>query len=91
MHMERVIIDMDEVIADPMNAMIDWYQQEYNLPVDLTKMKGSWINGFPEQHQQLVWDRLRSPGFFRDLPVIKDSAVVLKEMNQRLLQSFPTR
>lgn len=27
--MERVIIDMDEVIADPMSAMIMWYEKEY--------------------------------------------------------------
>jgi 5'-nucleotidase len=81
--MERVIIDMDEVIADPMGAMIAWYEKTYTLPVDLNKMKGSWLLGFPEQHQALVRERLDEKGFFRDLPVMKDSVEVLKEMNQR--------
>lgn len=81
--MKRVLVDMDEVIADPMNAMIDWYKNEYGLDVDYTKMKGSWAKGFPEHHQPLIWDRLRSPGFFRHLPVMKDSQRVLEEINQK--------
>jgi 5'(3')-deoxyribonucleotidase len=74
---------MDEVIADPMNAMIAWYSREYGLPVDYSRMKGSWLFGFPEQHQQLVRARLNEPGFFRNLPVMKDAVDVLKEMNNR--------
>lgn len=74
---------MDEVIADPMGAMISWYEKEYKLPVDFSRMKGSWLLGFPEQHQALVRSRLSEPGFFRNLPVMKDSVEVLKEMNNR--------
>jgi 5'-nucleotidase len=82
--MERVIIDMDEVIADPMGAMVAWYEKEHGLTVDFPKMKGgSWLLGFPEQHHILVRERLYEPGFFRNLPVMKDSVDVLKEMNQR--------
>jgi 5'(3')-deoxyribonucleotidase len=81
--MERVIIDMDEVIADPMGAMITWYEKAYGLPIDYTKMKGSWLLGFPEQHHALVRQRLNEPGFFRNLPVMKNSADVLKEMNKK--------
>ena len=69
--METVIIDMDEVIADPMGEMVTWYKKHYGLEVDYDKMLvGSWIRGFPEQHQTLVRDRLMSPGFFRHLPVM---------------------
>lgn len=81
--MERVIIDMDEVIADPMGDMIEWYEAKYGQKVDFSKMKGSWMKGFPEEHHALVWDRLRSPGFFRHLPVMKDSVEVLREINNR--------
>lgn len=82
--MQRLIVDMDEVIADPMGDMIDWYTREYQLPVNYEKMVGtSWIKGFPEQHQELCWQRLLAPGFFRHLPVIEDSQEVLKEINQR--------
>jgi 5'-nucleotidase len=82
--MQRVIVDMDEVIADPMNDMIDWYRKEYKMDVDYQKMLvGSWLKGFPDAHQGLVLERLLSPGFFRHLPVIADSVDVLKKMNER--------
>jgi len=80
--MERLIIDMDEVIADPMGAMIEWYSNQYGLAVNYEKMLGgSWVKGFPEQHQVMVHDRLMSEGFFRRLPVMEDSVEVLKELN----------
>ena len=81
--MERVIIDMDEVMADPMGDMIEWYKKEYMLDVDKNKMVGAWLNGFPEHHQHLVRERLLSPGFFRRLPYFPDSVEVLMEMNKR--------
>ena len=82
--MERIIIDMDEVIADPMGDMIEWYKKEYGQNVDWDKMlAGSWVKGFPEEHQPLIMQRLMSPGFFRNLPVMEDSIDVLRELNQR--------
>ncbi len=82
--MERVIVDMDEVIADPMGEMISWYIREYGGKIEYPKMlEGSWVKGFPEQHQDMVRKRLFSPGFFRKLPVMDDSVEVLKEMNNK--------
>ena len=82
--MERIIIDMDEVIADPMGEMISWYNKEYGLPIDYRKMLGgSWVKGFPEDHQPLIRERLHAEGFFRSLPVMKDAVDVLEKMNSR--------
>lgn len=82
--MERVIIDMDEVIADPMGQMISWYNSEYGLPVDYRLMEaGSWVKGFPAQHQAMIRERLFEEGFFRNLPVMDDCREVLEEMNRR--------
>ncbi|MBN9386140.1 MAG: 5'(3')-deoxyribonucleotidase [Chitinophagaceae bacterium] len=82
--MERIIIDMDEVIADPMGEMIDWYKKKYDKDVDWDKMLvGSWLKGFPEEHQSLVMDRLKAPGFFRHLPVMEDAVEVLRELNDK--------
>lgn len=80
--MERIIIDMDEVIADPMNEMIEWYKKEYGKDVDRNNMSGSWLKGFPAEHHLLVRERLMSPGFFRNLPLMEDSVEVIKELNQ---------
>jgi 5'-nucleotidase len=82
--MKRVLIDMDEVIADPMGEMMEWYKNNYGAEADRNKMLGgSWVRGFPEEHQQLIRERLFSPGFFRNLPVMEDSQHVLKEMNEQ--------
>lgn len=82
--MERIIIDMDEVIADPMGDMVSWYEKTHGLKVDYDQMKeGSWVRGFPEQHRKIVLERLYSEGFFRNLPVMDDAQDVLKEMNKR--------
>ncbi len=82
--MERIIIDMDEVIADPMGAMIDWYKKEHGGEFDYDKiLNGSWSKGFPEHHQEMIIQRLKGPGFFRDLPVMEDAVEVLKELNKR--------
>jgi 5'(3')-deoxyribonucleotidase len=81
--MERVIIDMDEVIADTMGEMINWYRDKYGKEVDYEKMTaGSWAKGFPAEHLPLIRERLMSPGFFRNLPVMPDSVEVLREMNK---------
>lgn len=82
--MQRLIIDMDEVIADPMGDMINWYQSKYNKPIDYSKMLGgSWLKGFPEEDQEMCRQRLLSPGFFRHLPVMEDSQEVVKELNKK--------
>jgi 5'-nucleotidase len=82
--MERVLIDMDEVIADPMGEMIGWYTKRYGMKPDYDAMLGgSWIRGFPPEHQVEVRERLLAPGFFRHLPVMTGSVDTLREMNRR--------
>jgi len=81
--MQRIIIDMDEVIADPMGEMIRWYHEQYGVQPDKDKMDGSWIKGFPMEHQAMVYQRLGEPGFFRHLPVMEDSVDVLSRLNER--------
>jgi 5'-nucleotidase len=84
MRKERIIIDMDEVMADTMGDMIDWYSRQYEQQVDKEKMLvGSWVKGFPDEHQQLIRQRLLSEGFFRNLPVMKDAVDVIRELNEK--------
>jgi 5'(3')-deoxyribonucleotidase len=56
----------------------------YGGEINYDKMKvGSWVKGFPEEHHDMVMDRLMSPGFFRHLPIMKDSVEVLSELNKK--------
>lgn len=83
--MERVLVDMDEVIADVTIAMIAWYKKQFGGDIDYAKMlEGeSLVKGFPEDKQAIVRQQLFEPGFFRHLPVMEDSVEVLKEMNKK--------
>lgn len=75
---------MDEVIADPMGDMIQWYRKEYGKDVDYDKMKvGSWVAGFPTEHHAIVNERLYSPGFFRNLPLIEGCVPVIEGINKK--------
>jgi 5'-nucleotidase len=83
--MQRVLVDMDEVIADTTLGMIGWYKRVYGGDIDYKKMLAghSLIKGFPEEHQTDVRQQLYEPGFFRHLPVMENSVEVLKEMNKK--------
>ncbi|HVM90014.1 MAG TPA: hypothetical protein VMT76_17635 [Puia sp.] len=83
--MQRVLVDMDEVIADTTTGMVNWYKENFGGDINYTKMLAgqSLVKGFPEEHQAIVRQQLYEPGFFRNLPVMKHSIEVLKEMNKR--------
>ena len=83
--MQRVLVDMDEVIADTTGAMILWYKQKFGGDIDYDKMLagGSLVKGFPDEHQAIIRQQLYEPGFFCSLPVIDNSFEVLKEMNKK--------
>ena len=74
---------MDEVMADTMGAMFEWYNNNYSEPIDYSKMKGSWLLGIPDQYRSIVRDRLFSQGFFRHLPVMEDCVDVVNELNKK--------
>lgn len=83
--MKRILVDMDEVIADTTGGMIEWYKKNYAGEIDYKKMLAgkSLVKGFPEEHQAIVRQQLFEPGFFRHLPVMDDSITVLEQMNKQ--------
>lgn len=82
--MKSIIIDMDEVMADTMGGMINLYKTKYQGEIKYELMGGgSWIKGFPQEHQAMVRQWLFEPGFFRHLPVMKDSVEVIRELNKK--------
>ncbi len=83
--MKRVLVDMDEVIADTTAGMVAWYKKKFGGDINYDDMLagGSLVKGFPAEHQAIVRQQLFEPGFFRHLPVMEHSIDVLKEMNNR--------
>jgi 5'(3')-deoxyribonucleotidase len=81
--MKRLIIDMDDVLADATGQFIDYYEKEFGLRVDRAVLDGKEEGeGFPDNHSTLK-EFIFRPNFFRTMRVNADSQHVLKELNKK--------
>ncbi|RFS23227.1 5'(3')-deoxyribonucleotidase [Chitinophaga silvatica] len=78
--MARIAIDMDNVMADLTQHLLDVYAEQYGIRVDPSALdnvpEGS---AFPEG---IAYKILQSPGFFRGIPVMRDSQEVIKSLSE---------
>ena len=82
--MERIAIDMDEVIADAIGKFIKLYNRDYNIPLDLKIDAGNEIyHHVPQEVNQKWFEYINEPGFFRDLDVIPDSQRVIEALQKK--------
>ncbi|MCX2493547.1 5'(3')-deoxyribonucleotidase [Pedobacter sp. PF22-3] len=82
--MEKIAIDMDEVIADAVGKFIKLYNRDFNVPLDLKIDAGNEIyHHVPQDVNQKWFEYINEPGFFRDLDVIADSQRVIKALQQK--------
>ncbi|BAV08766.1 5'(3')-deoxyribonucleotidase [Filimonas lacunae] len=78
--MARIIIDMDEVMADIVPHMIEYYQQATGEKVDIEQLAGKHVHEAVSQ-PELIRQILLTPGFFRTAPLIKDSVTTIQALN----------
>lgn len=81
--MERVIIDMDEVMADTMGEMLSWYRKHYDSNVIEYNESGTWLQRLSDEHRKMIRQRLLSPGYFRHLPVMDNCLEVVEKINRK--------
>jgi len=81
--MERIAIDMDEVIADPVWKFIQLVKKDHGIDIKKGDFEGGKIYDlFPKSKRKEVRDYLFQKGFFADLPVIPHSQEVVKELSK---------
>ncbi len=81
--MKRLIIDMDDVMADATGQFIEMYEKEFGLRVLRESLNGkSEGNGFPENHE-IVMQYPYRPNFFRMLLVNENCQEVMYELNKK--------
>ncbi|MHB1922040.1 MAG: 5' nucleotidase, NT5C type [Chitinophagaceae bacterium] len=82
--METLAIDMDEVIADPTSRLVDWYERDFGIRLTEDQLLGKHVReAVPSQHAPIIFSYLNTPGFFQDLPVLRDSKEVLEELQKK--------
>jgi 5'-nucleotidase len=81
--MKRLIVDMDDVMADATGQFIDWYEMEFGVRVERTVLNGKEEGeGFPDNHHILRKFPYRK-NFFRTMQMNPDSQEVMKELNKK--------
>ncbi|HWJ25448.1 MAG TPA: hypothetical protein VNS32_02840 [Flavisolibacter sp.] len=80
--MKRIIVDMDNVMANISQHFRDWYAEKTGELISHESLIGKGeMEGFP--NPELVKGFLYTPGFFRSVPIMKDSQEVMSELNKK--------
>jgi 5'-nucleotidase len=77
--MKRILVDMDGVLADVYSRFIELHEEETGHRKTIDEIIGR-LEGevFPNLNK---W--VKTPGFFRSMPVIPDSQRVLRKLNDK--------
>ena len=80
----RILIDMDEVMADAIERFLEWYERDFGIRYTKEQLHGTRLQFIiPEEHREIVKAYPHQKGFFKDLPLIPHSQEVIKELNDR--------
>ncbi len=77
--MKRILVDMDGVLADVYKRFFELHEQETGKKPDLKGIIGlKEAEAFPKLNS---W--VETPGFFRSMPVMKDSVEILEKISEK--------
>jgi len=82
MSRKKIAIDMDEVLADTLGAIIDGVNERANLGITVESLNGQKLKHVIPEHDGLVTEILREPGFFRHLKVMPNAQEVVEKLNE---------
>ena len=80
---KRIIIDMDETVADSLGRHIEWYQRDFGVNVDRAETRGKKFYDFvPESHHYTVKNYPHHPDFFKDLALFDGAVDAIRHLAQ---------
>ena len=81
--MKRLIVDMDDVMADATGQFINYYEKEFGVRIDRAILNGKGEGeGFPENHSTIAEFPYRD-NFFRTMTVNEDCQTVMEQLNKK--------
>lgn len=82
--MKRIAIDMDDVIADALSALLQSYNTEFGERLTKEDLRqGELADALPPQRRGCVNDYLNADGYFRQFAVMPDSQQVIAALAER--------
>ncbi|UDI78877.1 5'(3')-deoxyribonucleotidase [Staphylococcus taiwanensis] len=82
MSRKSIAIDMDEVLADTLGAIIEAVNVKTELGITVESLNGQKLKHVIPEHDGLVRDILRAPGFFRNLTVMPHAQEVVEKLTE---------
>lgn len=81
--MLRIALDMDDVLADTHGKLVEIVLREFETSLTKQDLHRAPIRSLlhPKQFKKLT-EIINQPGFFRDVPVMKDAQEVVKELSE---------
>jgi 5'(3')-deoxyribonucleotidase len=80
----RIVVDVDEVLADTATREIAWLNQRFGHSLTLALVSRSKLEELvPKAHAEALEAHLHEGEFFADLPVMRDSQSVLRQLAER--------
>ncbi|HLR20158.1 MAG TPA: 5'(3')-deoxyribonucleotidase [Staphylococcus sp.] len=83
MKRKSIAIDMDEVLADTVGALLEDVNKRTDLGITYEMLDGIKLRHAMPEHDGLLTEILSEPGFFRRLQVMDDAQDVVKKLTER--------
>ncbi|MCG9804013.1 5'(3')-deoxyribonucleotidase, partial [Staphylococcus argenteus] len=79
---KSIAIDMDEVLADTLGEIIDAVNHRADLGIKMEALNGQKLKHVIPEHDGLITEVLREPGFFRHLKVMPHAQEVVEKLTK---------
>ena len=81
---QRIAIDMDEVLADTSAHQLAWYERDFGPGLTRADLHGQHFHTLvPEAHRPRVREHLHHPTFFRDIPLMAGAVEAIHALSAR--------
>ncbi|MBC7842243.1 MAG: 5'-3'-deoxyribonucleotidase [Gemmatimonadaceae bacterium] len=82
--MQRIAIDMDEVLADTAAHQLAWYERDFGPGLTMADLHGKHFHTLvPEAHRSRIREHLHHPAFFRDIPLMPGAVDAIRTLSSR--------
>ncbi len=82
--MQRIAIDMDEVLADTAGHQLAWYERDFGPGITRADLHGTHFHKVvPEANRARMLEHLHHPAFFRDIPLMPGAVDAVHALSSR--------